>query len=123
MLLDLGNGLIIDPVKERIVIRPKNGFGGIGGPGIKPIALSNVNMFYSLLTPKVDIIGCGGISTGIDVFEHILAGASAVQIGTVLVENGPKCFQNITEELEVIMDKKGYKSIKEFQGNLQPLDN
>ena len=44
----LGNGLVIDTDSESVVIKPKNGFGGIGGIGVKPIALSNVHRFYKL---------------------------------------------------------------------------
>ena len=77
-----GKGLL-----NAIVIKPKNGFGGIGGKVIKPIALANVHKFYTLTNSS--IIGCGGISTGNDIFEYILCGAECVQIGTHLYKNGP----------------------------------
>ena len=51
---------------------------------MKPVALANVRSFYKLLGDRMMIIGCGGIKTGVDVFEHLLAGASLVQLGTVL---------------------------------------
>ena len=78
----LGNGLVIDPLNEQVVIAPKNGHGGIGGYVVKSIALSNVRKFYELTNCKV--IGCGGIRNGVDAFEHILCGASTIQIGTQL---------------------------------------
>lgn len=53
-----------------MVIRPKNGFGGIGGEYIKPTALANVHAFYQRLKPEIQIIGTGGVLTGRDAFEH-----------------------------------------------------
>ena len=114
----IGNGLIIDPESERVLIKPKNGFGGIGGDFVKPTALANVRKFYELLT-KVDVIGCGGISSGLDVFEHILCGASAVQIGTLLMREGVKCFSRLEHELKQILAKKGYSKLSKFRGNLK----
>lgn len=115
------NGLIIDSEKEETLIYPKEGYGGIGGIYAKPFALANVNKFYKLLGNTIDIIGCGGISTGQDVFDHILCGASATQVGTQLVKEGPECFERIEKELVDIMEEKGYKSISEFKGLLKTL--
>lgn len=113
----LGNGLVIDPLTEKVAIAPKNGHGGIGGYVVKSIALSNVRKFYELTNCK--IIGCGGIRNGIDVFEHVLAGASAVQIGTQLYKDSTVCFSNIMKGLIDIMKKKGYKDLDCFRGNLK----
>src|SRR3989344_5269054 len=83
----VGNGLVIDPNKEKTVIKPKGGFGGIGGRYIKYTALANVRKFYELLGRKIQIIGVGGVYTGVDAFEFILAGASAIQIGTAFLNS------------------------------------
>lgn len=115
----IGNGLVIDTDKEAVVIKPKNGFGGIGGDYIKPTALANVRKFYTLLDKKVAIIGCGGIKHGMDAFEHILCGASAVQIGTQLMREGTMCFERIEKELLCIMKEKGYSHIDQFKGKLK----
>lgn len=117
----IGNGLVIDFENESTVIKPKNGHGGIGGDYIKPIALANVRQFYKNLGNKLDVIGCGGVKSGRDVFEHILAGASAVQIGTSLYKNGPEHFNIILGELEDIMRKKKYVYLSDFKGKLQNL--
>lgn len=117
----IGNALWVDVEKESVVIKPKNGFGGLGGMYIKPTALANVRMFYSLLD-GVDIVGCGGIQNGQDAFEHILCGASMVQIGTTLWQEGPACFDRISNELSSIMHQKGYSSIDEFKGKLKSID-
>jgi dihydroorotate dehydrogenase (fumarate) len=115
----IGNGLFIDTDAEAVVIKPKEGFGGIGGDYIKPTALANVRMFYKLLRKDIDIVGCGGIKSGLDVFEHILCGATAVQIGSQLMKEGMPTFTRITTELSEIMQKKGYQSINEFKGELK----
>ena len=117
----LGNGLIIDPIEEKAVIKPKNGLGGIGGSIVRPIALSNVYNFRKRLNSKIDVIGCGGVRTGWDVFEHILAGATAVQVGSQLVEEGTSCFERIQKELKEIMRIKGYLKLEDFRGKLQSM--
>lgn len=116
----IGNGLYIED--EAVVIKPKNGFGGLGGEYIKPTALANVHAFYQRLKPEIQIIGTGGVLTGRDAFEHILCGASMVQIGTTLQKEGPAIFERITAELQDIMRDKGYQSIEDFRGKLQYLN-
>lgn len=115
----LGNGLVIDTNSESCVIKPKKGFGGIGGGIIKPIALANVRQFNQLT--NCDIIGCGGIETGEDVFQHILCGANSVQIGTQLYKEGLDVFERLTQELKIIMKQKKYTTIKDFKGSLKTL--
>ncbi|MDT2741868.1 dihydroorotate oxidase [Lactococcus garvieae] len=117
----IGNALFIDTEEEAVVIKPKNGFGGLGGQYIKPTALANVRAFYTRLKPEIQIIGTGGIETGQDAFEHLLCGASMLQIGTALHKEGPEIFTRISRELQEIMDKKGYQSIDEFRGKLKSL--
>lgn len=118
----IGNGLVIDPEKEQTVIKPKGGFGGIGGAVIKYTALANTRKFYELLGDKIQIIGVGGITSGIDAFEFILAGASAVQLGTIYMQEGPTCFARIQRELAEYMNKKGYNTIDDFRGKLKITD-
>lgn len=117
----IGNALFIDPKNESVVIKPKDGFGGLGGQYIKPTALANVRAFYTRLKPEIQIIGTGGIETGQDAFEHLLCGATMLQIGTALHKEGPEIFTRIKNELQEIMDKKGYQSIDEFRGKLKSL--
>lgn len=117
----IGNALFIDPETELPVIKPKGGFGGLGGSYVKPTALANVRKFYELLDKNIFIIGVGGISSGKDVFEFILAGASAVQLATVFMQEGETCFARIEKEFNEYMEYKGYKSIEEFRGRLKSL--
>lgn len=118
----IGNGLAIDAEKETTVIYPKMGFGGIGGACIKYTALANVRAFYNAFKNDYDIIGCGGVTSGMDVFEHILCGASAVQIGTQIAKFGLNEFQRIHNELLEIMTRKNYTSISDFRGNLKVIE-
>lgn len=117
----IGNGLYIDLQKEAVVIKPKEGFGGLGGEYVKPTALANVRAFYTRLKPEIKIIGTGGIRNGQDAFEHLLCGATMLQIGTELHKEGPKIFDRITKELEQIMTEKGYRTIDEFRGKLKTI--
>lgn len=117
----IGNGLVVDPVLEKVVIKPKNGFGGLGGTMVKATALANVHAFYTRLKPEIKIIGTGGITTGEDAFLHLLCGASLVQVGTQLHQEGTSVFERLTKELAAIMQEKGYRHISDFQGKLQYL--
>jgi dihydroorotate dehydrogenase (fumarate) len=118
------NGLVIDPETEAPVIKPKGGFGGLGGAIIKPIALANVRAFYTRFKAQglsIDIIGSGGVTTGTDVFEFILAGAEMVSVGSQLMIEGVICFTHIIDELEEVMNIKGYESLDKFRGKLKML--
>lgn len=121
MINSVGNGLVVDPEREAVVIKPKGGFGGLGGTLIKPVALANVRAFYKIFQGRIPIIGTGGVVNGIDAFEHFLCGASAVQIGTVLVEEGLDVFRRLETELAAILSKKGYASIVDCRGKLKEL--
>ncbi|GJL53540.1 MAG: dihydroorotate dehydrogenase A (fumarate) [Nitrospirales bacterium] len=117
----VGNGLVLDAETETVVIKPKGGFGGIGGRIIKPVALANVRAFYKLVGEHIQIIGTGGVETGQDVFEHLLCGASAVQLGTVLVNEHVEAFERLERELMDWLRKKGYSSVAECRGKLKEL--
>ena len=121
MINSVGNGLVVDPEREAVVIKPKGGFGGLGGRIIKPVALANVRAFYKFFQGKIPIIGTGGVVDGVDAFEHFLCGASAVQIGTVLVEEGLKVFGRLEAELAEILAKKGYRTIEDIRGSVKEL--
>jgi dihydroorotate dehydrogenase (fumarate) len=121
LINSVGNALVIDPEKEAVVIKPKGGFGGLGGAIIKPVALANVRAFYRLLEGQCPIIGTGGIVAGADAFEHLLCGASALQVGTALVEEGLGVFDRLERELTATLEKKGYESVTACRGKLKEL--
>jgi dihydroorotate dehydrogenase (fumarate) len=118
----IGNALFIDWKTEKVLIKPKGGFGGLGGKYIKPTALANVRKFHELLNKKIKIVGVGGIYSGIDAFEFILSGATLLQLGTSFAQEGPQIFERVSRELKVIMEKKGYKSLEDFRGKLKVIE-
>jgi dihydroorotate dehydrogenase (NAD+) catalytic subunit len=93
-----------------------NKVGGLSGKAIKPIALRCV---YELYKSKIGIpiIGCGGVSSWIDAIEYILAGASAVQVGSALCSSRwIRIFKDINNGITRYLDSKGFKSIEELIG-------
>jgi dihydroorotate dehydrogenase (NAD+) catalytic subunit len=95
-----------------------HGTGGLSGPAIKPIALRMVyEVAHELHTsyPQVPVIGLGGISTASDALEFIMAGASAIQIGTIIVTN-PHAGVEILEGIEEFLCKEGIKDVAEIVG-------
>ena len=121
LINSVGNGLVVNPDAETVVIKPKGGFGGLGGAMIKPVALANVRAFWKHFHGTMPIVGTGGVVDGVDAFEHVLCGASAVQIGTVLVEEGLQVFERLEHELTACLGKKGYKTIGDCRGKLKEL--
>ena len=121
LINSVGNGLVVNPETETVVIKPKGGFGGLGGTIIKPVALANVRAFWKYFEGRMPIIGTGGVMNGVDAFEHFLCGASAVQVGTVFVEEGAEVFKRLEQELAACLDKKGYASVAECRGKLKEL--
>lgn len=91
----------------------KNVYAGLSGAAIRPIALRMVHQVCK--TVDVPVIGLGGITTGRDALEFIMAGACAVQVGTANFAD-PKACTNITEEIAVWMDKNGVKTLDEIRG-------
>jgi dihydroorotate dehydrogenase (NAD+) catalytic subunit len=91
-----------------------NTTGGLSGPAIKPVGLRCVYEIYS--ATDLPIIGVGGIVSGIDCVEYIMAGASAVQIGSGVYFKGKGIFSLICVELTEFMKSHGYREIKEMVG-------
>lgn len=110
------NCLVVDHLTETTVIYPNEGLGGMS---FKAVSLANVYQFYKRLKNKIDIVGCGGIKNGQDIFDYLLCGATCVQIGTQLLREGLDVFERLEGELKNIMIKKGYKEIKDFQGKIK----
>jgi len=91
-----------------------NKVGGLSGPAIKPIAVRCVYEIYREV--DVPIIGCGGVTTWRDAVEFMLAGASAVQVGTAVASKGLEVFKSITKGIDAYMERKGFGSVKEIVG-------
>ncbi|CAK8054579.1 dihydroorotate oxidase [Eupransor demetentiae] len=115
----VGNGLVVDVEKEQVVTKPKGGFGGLGGAMVLPTALANVRALRQRLNPSIAILGTGGVTTGADVFAHILCGAQLVSVGTQVIKEGLGVYARLEKELSDIMEAKGYTSLEDFRGKLQ----
>ena len=96
---------------------------GFSGPAVKPIAL---RMVYDVVqamnklseNERIPVVGLGGISCWQDAVEFLMAGASAIQVGTATFSN-PNAMIQIVEGLKLYMKSKGFKSIEEFRGIAQ----
>ena len=92
------------------------GVGGYSGPGLKPVSLRCVYEVHRAL-PDLPLVGCGGVATGSDVAEYMMAGASAVQLGTVHLAE-PKAGRRIERELAKVMLRLGVGSAEELVGTV-----
>ena len=102
----------IDVETQRPIRRNK--IGGLSGTPIKPIAVRCVYEISSKY--DIPIIGCGGISDWQDAVEFILAGASAVQLGSAIGENWIQVFDEINKGMLGYMEKKGFSKIEDMIG-------
>ena len=105
-------GMLIDAYAASPIL--KNTTGGLSGPAIKPVALRAVWEIYQVV--DVPIIGTGGISSGIDAAEMIMAGATLVGVGSALVNDGPAVFGKINAELQDFMRSQGYQDLESMRG-------
>jgi dihydroorotate dehydrogenase (NAD+) catalytic subunit len=103
----------IDPYAKCPVLG--NVTGGLSGPAIKPVGL---RMVYEIYKDgfKTPIIGCGGIMDHKDVISYILAGASAVELGSAVYYHGFGVFKSINENLAKYLKSEGHSSIKDLCG-------
>ncbi|MDR0521471.1 MAG: dihydroorotate dehydrogenase [Planctomycetaceae bacterium] len=92
-----------------------NGFGGLSGPAVKPIALRCVRQIFCAV--KIPVIGIGGISTIDDAMEFFVTGASAIQVGTANFYN-PAATMQIIDALPAALAELGVKSVAEIIGSL-----
>lgn len=111
----LGPGLAIN-LETRIPILA-NKVGGISGPAIKPLAVKKVSDIYQ--ATKLPIIGTGGVTTGEDALEMMMAGATLVGIGSAVFYRGADVFRKVTQEMSDWCDKNGVANIEEIIGTVK----
>jgi dihydroorotate dehydrogenase (NAD+) catalytic subunit len=104
-------GMAIDIVERRPAMA--NITGGLSGPAIKPLALALVYEVAGAV--KIPVIGCGGIANAQDALEFIMAGASAVQVGSATFSN-PRASLDVLEGIKRFMEKEGIKKLSEIIG-------
>jgi dihydroorotate dehydrogenase (NAD+) catalytic subunit len=110
-LINTLKGMAIDINKRRPVLG--NITGGLSGPAIKPVALYMVYQVAGAV--DLPVIGCGGIATAKDALEFIMAGATAIQVGTANLAN-PRAALDVLEGMEQYLGKERVKDIRELIG-------
>lgn len=107
-------GMSIDINKRRPMLA--NNTGGLSGPAVKPVAVRMVHEVYNAV--KIPLIGMGGVMTGADVIEFMIAGARLVALGTGLFAK-PDMIYDVKREIAEYMDRFNIKDISELVGTLE----
>ena len=105
-------GMVIDTNSMRPKLAGKT--GGLSGPAIRPVAVRAIYQVHQSF-PNTPIVGMGGVASGRDAFELILAGASAVSVGTATFGN-PNAAKQIKEELSQLLIKNGFNDFRDAIG-------
>mgnify|MGYP006282194699 CR=1 FL=1 len=108
----VGPGMLIDVYTGKPILHFKT--GGLSGPAIRPIAVRCVYDIRS--STSLPILGIGGIVDGKDAIEMMMAGASAIGIGSGVYYRGTEVFGDVCFEIEEFMKSEGYSSIKQLVG-------
>jgi len=108
----LGPGMAINIEARRPVLA--FGMGGVSGPALRPVALRCVYDIYRAV--KIPIIGTGGVSTGRHAIEMLMAGATAVGLGTAVYIDGPEAFGRIASEIEDWMSRHDVSCVRDLIG-------
>lgn len=114
-LINTLTGMRIDIRTRRPIIR--NNTGGLSGPAVLPVAVRMV--WQTAQKVKIPVVGLGGISTAEDAVEMLLAGASAIQVGTAIFTD-PYAPLKIRDGLAAFMEETGVKSLSELVGGVRP---
>ena len=105
-------GMAISPEARMPILANK--VGGLSGPAIKPVGVRCVFEIHEAV--DIPVIGVGGIASGRDAVEYIMAGASAVQIGTAVWMHGPGIFSKVSGEVLKFMKENSYSKVKDMVG-------
>ena len=108
----VGPGMFIDIESGRPILANK--VGGLSGPAIRPIAIAKVFEICSVV--KIPVIGIGGVTYGKDAVEMMMAGASAVGVGSAVYYRGIKVFTKINQEIKEFMRDHRFQKLSEFRG-------
>lgn len=105
-------GMVIDLHARRPILA--NRTGGLSGPAIRPLAVRCVYEIYQAV--QIPILGMGGVNSGRDAVEMIMAGATAVGVGSAVYGDGPEAFRRIRNEIKALMVELGYGHLAEMRG-------
>lgn len=92
----------------------ENRIGGLSGIAIKPVGVRCVYELYKNI--KIPIIGCGGIQNHEDIIEYVMAGATAVQVGSMIGSNGINSVQKLVKDLKIYLEANKYSTLEELIG-------
>ena len=106
-------GMVIDIESGKPILTNRS--GGLSGPGLKPIAIRCVYEIAEAV-PHVPIIGTGGVNSGLDAIEMVMAGATAVGVGSAVYYRGVEAMQQIAEEMDQWLHQRGVHSLDEIRG-------
>lgn len=112
----VGPGMAIDLRSRMPILAAQK--GGVSGPGIKPIAVRCIADIYQATEGKIPIIGTGGVYTGEDAIELMLAGASLVGVGTAVGDRGLDVFKKICDEIQFWCTNEGIWDISDVVGGM-----
>lgn len=107
-----GPGMVIDINTRKPILAFKT--GGVSGPAVKPLMIKGIYDLYEAV--NVPIVAIGGITYGRDVIEAMMAGATAVEIGTGVYYRGIEVFKKTASEMDAWLEEQGIKSVKEVIG-------
>ena len=107
-------GMVVDVETRRFALGSGPGGGGLSGPAIHPVAVRSVHDVH-LALPEVPIVGLGGVATGVDAVELLLAGATAVGVGTATFADPRACWR-VARELATWCEDHGVERIAELTG-------
>ncbi|MGQ4832598.1 MAG: dihydroorotate dehydrogenase [Candidatus Asgardarchaeia archaeon] len=110
----VGPVLEINPETGKPYLGSPTGEGWLSGRAIRPFALRTVAGIAQRV--KIPIFGVGGISNGLDIVKMVMAGASAVQLCTIVLQKGHKVIPQMLDELEKYMERKNYSTLNDFRG-------
>jgi len=106
----LGMSIDVDAMRPALAA----GVGGLSGPAVRPLAVRCVWQVHAAL-PGVPIVGVGGVATGRDALELILAGACAVGVGTAMFQDPYACLR-VLRELEELLRERGFDRVADAVG-------
>lgn len=106
-------GMLIDAESGQPILANRS--GGLSGPALKPIALKCVYDAHKAC-PDTPIIGTGGVTSGVDAIEMLMAGASAVGVGSAVYYRGPQAIEAIVAEMDAWLDAHGVSDVRAVCG-------
>jgi dihydroorotate dehydrogenase len=100
-----------------LLSKNRNEIGGLSGAPIRERSTECIRTMYKLTNGNIPIIGVGGVGSGRDAYEKIKAGATLVQVYSMMVYEGPGLISRIRNELAEIIEENGHKSVEEVIGS------